>query len=459
MLGGRWKDSGLTFEIAREGGVDGDAVLALVNIPDVAGLGTDTPGGKWAPYRVLQFDRERLTIRPVEVRVSAHTIEVTVFTGAAAADAELGAALAFAIGTVAGADIRVSELGERLPPADFRANCGALWARQLERDTYEALLTQGATERVELTTLRGTLAVGPHLTTQARRTADPAMALRDCFRRLMWIDLEDVHLGHTGYTAVGDGEVRIGSWARGVPTLLDAGSATVVALEDGLTTTHVPVAALLDSLGCDSTWLSEDHLLLPALEGTAWDALLARLAKHVVTDLATIAGPKQHGADPDRVLLEEWTPAKVATLDRFAVNALRKGAVIAALIIAGADKVIEPSELDAFRAWLTEAATHEGPTAALYPNGAADAVPLLEAALKSKIPVGALFVTTLSALKSHVSRRARREYADDLRALALHVAHASPGVGWFAFLRSKVSHEERTALDTLDAMLAKITAV
>lgn len=459
MLGGRWKDSGLTFEIAREGGVDGDAVLALVNLPDVAGLGTDNPGGRWAPYRVLQFDRERLTIRPVEVRVSAHTIEVTVFTGAAAADAELGAALAFAIGTVAGADIRVSELGERLPPADFRANCGHLWARDLERDTYESLLTQATTERVELATLRGTLAAGPKLVAQAKRAPDAAIALRDGFRRLMWIDLEDVHLGHTGVSAIGDRELRVGSWARGVPTLLDAGSAHAVALEDGHTTTHVPVPALIDALDREATWLSEDHLLLPAVEGAAWDALLARLKDHVVTDLATLAGPKLQGADPDRLLLETWSPAAVATLDRFAVNALRKGAVIAALIIARADKVIEPAELDAFRAWIAEAATHEGPTAALYPNGAADAVPLLEAAMKSKIPVGALFVTTLSALKSHVGRRARREYADDLRALALHVAHASPGAGWFGFLRSRVSHDERAALDTLDAMLAKITAV
>lgn len=459
MLGGRWQDSGLTFEIPVEGGVDGDAVLALVNIADVAGLGTEEPGGRWEPGRVRLFDRERLTIRPVEVRVSPHTIEVTVFTGASAADAELGAALAFAIGTVAKTSVRASDVGERLPPDDFRGRHGTLWARQLERDTYEALLAQAGGGRVDLATLRGALALGPRLVAQAKRTPDAAVALRDGFRRLMWIDLEDVHLGHTGVIPVGEGEVRVGAWTRGVPTLLDAGSAHAVELHDGPNTTLVPLAALIDAMDDQATWLSEDHLLLPGVDGEAWDALIGRLASHAVADVTTLAGPKLPNAKPDPEQLEDWTPDAVRKLDRFAIGALRKGAVIAMLLVAKADKVIEDAELDAFSAWMTAAAARPGPMGTLFPNGALDAVPLMRAAMASKIPVGALFVTTLSALKTHVGRRARREYADELRVLAVHVAESSQRTGWLAFLRPKVGREEAASLDTLDGMLAKMTAV
>lgn len=452
------EDTGLTFEIAVEGGIDGDAVLSHVGIADLGCLESELPGGRWAPDSVRLFDREHLTIRPVEVRVGQRTIEVTVFVGASAEDAEIASAFAFAIAQVAGASVRAPDLEEVLLPDDFRARHGRLWARQFERESFDRLiaLVTGEVPRVEVPSLRGTLAVGPRLVTQLKRTADPAMSLRDGFRRVVWIELEDVHVGHTSVRAFGENELRLGTWARGVPTLLAASTLHAVALEDGHTTTHVPLAAVIDVPR--ATWLTEDLLLVPGLDDTTWNGFLERVRSSVVTDIAALAGPKLEAVVADTSQLKEWAPAALAGLDRSAQNALRSGVVIATLIIAGADGVIEPNELEAFRTWLDEASKRPGPMAVLFPNGASDAVALLDSTTRSKIPVASLFVTALSALKGHVSRRARHAYAEELRALALRVAEASSGPGWLAFLRPKVGQAERTALDTLDTMLARITS-
>ena len=454
----RVEDSGLTFEVPINGGLDGDAVLARVDIAEMGCLGLEAPGGRWELDSVRLFDREHLTIRPVEVRVGTRAVEITVFTAASAEDAEVAAALAYAIASLVGAPIRAPDLAEVLLPDDFRARHGRLWARQFERECYERLVAAGVgdAERVEVPSLRGTLAVGPRLLAQVRRTADPAMALRDGFRRVVWIDREDVHVGHTTVMAVGESEVRLGTWARGVPTLLAAGTLHAVALEDGLTTTYLPLPVVADVPR--ALWLTEDLLLAPAMDDTNWYAFVERSRSSVITDVNALAGPKLAVTTADTGQLTTWTPEAVVALDRSAQNALRSGAVIAMLIIAGADGVIEPKELAAFRDWLDAASKRTGPMAVLFPLGAADAVVLLNATTKSNIPVTSLFVTTLAALKGHVSRRARHEYADELRALALHVAEASSGTGWFAFLRPKVSAEERTALETVDTMLARITS-
>lgn len=155
-----------------------------------------------------------------------------------------------------------------------------------------------------------------------------------------------------------------------------------------------------------------------------------------------------------RFVLSDWSPEATSSLPEPALEQLRIGALVAVLFVAAADGHVENAEMNALTAWLDSAAKRPGPIGALFPDGHRRALTLLSSIIGDKNSLRAQLAASMASLDGAVTPAARKAYTDEVRALALSVAEASRGTGWFSLLNPQISPEERTMLKALDHLLA-----
>jgi hypothetical protein len=427
-----------------------DSAISATGYNDITFLdGYAVPqDGLWPEGDSFVF-RNNLSVRPLQINYSNSSLQIRIFAGSSIDDYRLAVKLACAIAEAQQVDLRAEDT-EILSLVEFQKKHDDEWIEQHCTDMVSMLL-RSRNEPDSVATIAGVhreMRIGKRLREQLSQHRDNMMdEFIQRFRKLNYIDQEDIYQGSIMVFAnkSGDKKVRLATYGETVPTLLQE-KKTLVALSsesdlassDERQRTMIGLEDLASLLGDKATWLSEDLVLLPGLQGEDWQNLLEQVRPNAVNDMF------DYGYVADDDPSESDTPDAGGNLDDEDISTLAYAPIAVFCVVAGADGSIDKKEAKAFQLEIIKGvATDSELMQRVMVQVIADFETMLHGFLNQEIDAKEKLKEILSILNNKLSEGESLEFKLTLFAIGKSVAEASGG---FLGFGSKISKEEKQAL-------------
>jgi hypothetical protein len=383
------------------------------------------------PQGFTYIYQDQVTARSVEVQYDGARFEVRIFTASAPEDYALAVKLVAAVAKAAHAAI-VPEGAQPLSLVEFNREYDASWIMghchhglNAVFDVFADSLEKGH----QISGVTGLMTIGPKIFTQMNAVGDEvAKTFFYRLKKLNYINQQDIY--QSDLVVVKDDtsntHLRLAAYGEGVETLL-CDKNTVVGLSTGESSMiKVALTDMPGLLGDKALWLSEEILLLPALQGDQWEALIEAALFVTIEDLAP------YSYDPQNDPFEDKTPpVKVNTgsLTPEQKDKLAYAPMVVFCLVAGADQKIDAKEINTFQRELVTSLTTDSAT--LQPiliDAISEFKPRISHLLNDGVDIQNLLVEIVELLDGSLSVKEAMSFKLSLLRMATKVAEASGGV-------------------------------
>lgn len=430
----------------------------LVKQPGLAQLdfveGYPKPESDYWPRGFTYVFIDKVTARALEVDYDGDHFQVRVFTASAPEDYRLAIDLACAVATLTKARI-TPEDSETVDLESFKTQFDDDWITQFsERSINSVLAMFGGTldKGHQVSGVTGLMSIGPNVYEQL--TAVPEQAPKAFFTRLKklnYINDEDVYQSPLPIVHDDSGKsgIRVSNYGEGVETLICQRN-TVVALATGENSSmKVALSELVNMLGEQAMWLSEELVLLPKLKGEQWQSMLKQAESIMLTDLS------KYRFKLDEDPYHGQTFGDTGQLSEAEFNLLVYAPVAIFCLVAGADRKIDSKEINAFQQELVKGVKVESKTLqSVLIEVASDFNAMVNYLLNEGIDMDDLMNRIVKVLDSKLPQEEALNFKVSLLRIGTIVAEASGGV--FGVFGNKVCKAEREVLGELTKLFGLV---
>jgi hypothetical protein len=398
--------------------------------------------------------RDGVSIRPIEIEYAKSKISARIFAGSSPDDYMLALRLVEGASVLAGNNEIEPEDNRPMDVEDIKATYDKSWIAEHSKASLMLLLNrvkEGPSAKATMSAVTREVMLGPAFVNDLLKYEDNiAEEFFSRIRKLNYIDSEDVYQGIL--TIVGDAEgthkVRIGTYTEGVPTLLrDKGTLVTLIGDDDLCgdsesdKTVITISALYELVGDKAVWLSNEYLLLPALQGESWAEFAMHAKGMHIEDIFEYGCPvESEGEVSDGVLSEED------------LSILTYAPVLVFFIVAVADGIIDKNEIRAFHKEIIKGVNTDSDLMKKVIVRLIENFDKLVTSLVNKnVDASQAMMAVLSVLSSKVPDEESDKFKISMLGIGKKIAEASGG--FLGIFGSKISKEEKAALDFLSQML------
>jgi hypothetical protein len=406
--------------------------------------------------------QENKSARALEVEYDGSTFQVRIFAASSPYDYGLAVKLTAAVAKLYGADISPED-NNKMGLSDFVATYNEDWIEDHSKTSLSMIVGAHADDPEAVAQIGGvgaTMEMGPRVKGQLMENKDTlAQEFYTRLKRLNFIHLEDVYQSSIILLSNEEGSksVRVTTLGEGVPTLLHDKN-TLVALvsdrdleeESNDTRIYVPLYMLPDIIGRNAKWLSEDLLLVPALEGDAWRSMIEKARSFHVDDIFDYGFDPEN--DPFADEQRETTAAPEGDLTEEELQTLAYAPMAVFCMVAAADGNIDKKEIEAFRQELLKGLLTDSEILIRVTMGAMEG---FEEMIMKLLSQEENILEKLMGVRVILDNRLPAEEADKFRSslMTLGEAVASASGGFLGIFGSKIDKKEKKVLSALSELL------
>jgi uncharacterized tellurite resistance protein B-like protein len=408
---------------------------------------------KWTEGITYAY-RDSVSVRPVEIAFENGSLTTRIFAGSSPDDYRLALKLIEVVSELAGGKKIEPEDNSPMTPPEIHTTYDEKWIAEHSKSTLTMLINsiiKHSDTEAKLTGVHREVKIGKTFLNQLLK--DKENFHKEFYRRvrrLNFIDSEDIFLGSNMVIENQEGtrKARIAAYTEGVPSLLwNNKSFTTLVSDDDLNGNGdkeqpvITMSALAELLGDEAVWLSNEFLLLPALQGEAWADMISRAKSIHIDDIFGHELAEEVEASSDQTQLSEKELA-----------VLTYAPLLVFFTVAGADGSIDKKEMQAFQKALANGIKTDSELMAnVLVRLIAHFEQLLTSLTSKEVEMSEATAAVLSVLNSSLPEDEAIKFKKSMLNIGKKVAEASGG--FLGIFGSKISKEEQAALDALSNLL------
>jgi uncharacterized tellurite resistance protein B-like protein len=408
---------------------------------------------KWTEGVTYAY-RDGVSVRPVEINYENGDVTIRIFPCSSPEDYRLALKLIESASEIAGDKKIEPEDNSPMRVTEIGVTYDESWIKEHSRSTLMMVLNRVLQDPHGTATLIGVhreVVIGQTFLTQLMK--DKENITEEFYRRvrkLNYIDHDDIYQASNIVLENREGtrQVRISAYAEGVPSLLrNKNSFTSLVSDDDLNGKGdeekivITMTALSELVGDDAVWLSNDFLLLPALQGEAW-AQMTKQAKAIHID-----DMFEHELAED-----VKAPDGQAELTEKELAILTYAPVLVFFSVAAADGNVDKKEIKAFQQAIANGIKTDSELMTNVFVRLIEHFDELVTSLTSKeVEMSEATMAILSVLNNRVPDNEAVKFKKVMLNIGNQVAEASGG--FLGVFGSKVSKKEQAVLAALSNML------
>lgn len=407
---------------------------------------------RWPKGHTLIY-RDLVSVRPLNISFDGHNIEVTIFAPSAPEDYELALSFISGVVSIGGGKI-VPENSHEMGLATFKSQFSSNWVKNNSLSSFQKVMDGYQINKapIKMIGTKAEIEIGPRMMEHLHKNnGNIAHRFFERFRLLNYMDQEEVSQPRTrSLISKNHGiSVSLAEFREGYPTIINAATDLI-----GLKSTssklkgQITLEKMIEVLGNDVLWLSENLLLAPGYKGLKWSKFFEKAKPFFVFGLfesETVEAKDENetleynnGHYSRMFSEEEWSDIIYAPLLVFGV-------------VANSDGQIEANEINEFKELLVHEPTFDSDLMReIMLDLQVDLGVLLKKVLQEKMDVAA----TLKHVTDLVDKRVKVEEAlafkFSLMSIGVRIAEISGG--FFGFEES-VTTNEKNVLNSLISIL------
>jgi hypothetical protein len=448
-----------SFYIRDVGDADLRATLNALPFDNLAVDAGQDGGSAWpSPAHIFQ---DGVSVRCVETNLDNGTLQVRIMAASSLDDFKLAMAIVEHVAQSSGKLVEPED-NEPLTLDQLREQYGEQWQRDTARSYLQSMISMHKRHEDAVGSIWGTrreFKMGPRLFGELLQ--EPATFAKNFFakvRRLNYLEQEDIFIANLQAMA----NEKIGKQAvfavvtENVDTAIDTRARFICLQSDSLTGNDskppiITFAEFESALGDGLTWLGDGMVIVPALSGERWSALIRSAGAQTVdvfsedSLLEEIEAPStpDNGTDSG-ISAEQWDLIAYAPVGVF-------------LLVAGADGNVDKKEIGAFQKGLVGgvlgASNSEIMQQALL-HVSKDLDDRLDVLTRqSGEAIAKMLFTAQQYVRAGAGPEAAQLFSNALCSLGEQVANASGG--GFLGLGSKIGKEEKAILSQIRHILSE----
>lgn len=407
---------------------------------------------RWPKGHTMIY-RNRVSVRPLDVHFDGHNYTVRIFAPSSPEDYQLALSLIHALVTIGGGKIK-PENSHEIGLATFKGQYNTAWAKTHSLKSFRNLLDAFHETKVpiKMNGPKAEIELGPRMIEHLNKNeATMAGNFFERFRLLNYMDEEKLcQPSLLSLKSKNHGiSVSLAEFREGLPTVFNT-STDLIGLKSTTNQTkgQITLEKMIEVLGNDAMWLSENLLLAPGYKGAKWSKFFEKASPFFVFGLFESENAQAKDAEEtleynnghySRMFSEaEWDDIIYAPLLVFGV-------------VANSDGKIEAKELKEFSELLIHEPTFDSDLMReIMLDLQVDLKVLLKNVLQGKMDV----VATLKHVTELVDNRVKVDEAlafkFSLMSIGVRIAEISGGL--FGF-EDTVSTNEQHTLSSLISIL------
>lgn len=399
---------------------------------------------RWPKGHTLIY-RDLVSVRPLEIHFDGHNFKIKIFTPSSPDDYQLAISLIHALVTIGGGKI-VPENSQEIALSTFKGHYNTAWAKTHSLKSFRNLLDAFNESKVpiKMSGPKAEIELGPRMMEHLHKNeANMAVSFFERFRLLNYMEEEKVcRPSLLSLKSKNHGiSVSLAEFREGSPSVFNTNT-DLIGLKSNSNDTkgQITLEKMIEVLGNDALWLSENLLLAPGYKGRKWSKFFEKASPYFVFGLFESENAEAKDSEEtleynnghySRMFSEaEWNDIIYAPLLVFGV-------------VANSDGKIEANEIKAFSELLVHEPTFDSDLMReIMLDLQVDLKVFLKNVLQGKMDV----VATLKHVTDLVDKRVKVDEAlafkFSLMSIGVRIAEISGGL--FGFEDSVSTNEQHT---------------
>jgi hypothetical protein len=399
---------------------------------------------RWPKGHTLVY-RNRVSVRPIDIHFDGHTFAVKIFAASSPEDYAVAISLIQAIISMGGGKV-TPENSHEMGLATFKIHYNPAWVKNHSLKSFRNLIETFHDSKVpiKMTGVKADIELGPRMVEHLlRKESTMAVSFFERFRILNYMAEENVYQASLlSLKSKNHGiAVSLAEFKEGLPTVFNI-STDLIGLKSTTNNTkgQITLEKMIEVLGNDALWLSENVLLAPGYKGRQWSKFFEKASPFFVFGLfesetiETKDGEEtleyNNGHYSRMFSEEEWSDIIYAPLLVFGV-------------VANSDGMIEANEIKEFTQLLVhEPAFDSDLMREIMLDLQVDLNVLLKNVLQNKMDVAATLKHVTDLVDKRVKVDEALAFKFSLMSIGVRIAEISGGL--FGFEDSVSTNEQHT---------------
>jgi hypothetical protein len=235
---------------------------------------------RWPKGHTLVY-RNLVSVRPLDISFDGHNFEVKIFAPSAPEDYTLALAFIHGVVSIGGGKI-VPENSHEMGLAAFKSQFNPAWVKNNSLSSFQKVMEGYHINKtpIKMIGTKAEIEIGPRMMEHLHKNnGNMANRFFERFRLLNYMDQEDVCQPSTkSLVSKNHGiSVSLAEFREGYPTVINA-TTDLIGLKSTTTKLkgQITLEKMIEVLGNDALWLSENLLLAPGYKGLKWSKFLKK---------------------------------------------------------------------------------------------------------------------------------------------------------------------------------------